>query len=105
MADLAQRLWCEDKAQALTEYALVLILISLVIITSLKKVATEVREVYTTTARKVASPGTSGHESDGRPNGSSLWPAAWQPGLDGPTESESGSAQGSSSTSFKRSLR
>ncbi len=46
MKNLAIRLWREEEAQDLTEYALLLVLISLVAVASMKTVGTAVSNVF-----------------------------------------------------------
>lgn len=105
MAELAARLWCEDEGQALTEYALALILIALVMITSMRNVASGVCEAYTATAQKVARVNASGHDNDARTDDSSSWSGAWQPGLSGSSQAGSGTGEDSSNSLTYRSLR
>ncbi len=47
MNNLAMRLWRDEQAQDLTEYALLLVLISLAAITAMKGLATQVGNVFT----------------------------------------------------------
>ncbi len=47
MKNLAIRLWREEEAQDLTEYALLLVLISLAAVTSMKTLAEAVSSVFT----------------------------------------------------------
>ena len=46
MTELLKRLWQEEEGQDLTEYALLLVLISLVAITSMKALGTAVSKVF-----------------------------------------------------------
>jgi len=46
MKNLALRLWREEEAQDLTEYALLVVLISLVAVASMKTVGTAVSNVF-----------------------------------------------------------
>ena len=46
MMDLMKRLWQEEEGQDLTEYALLLVLISLVAIVAMKAVGTAVSKVF-----------------------------------------------------------
>ncbi len=50
MKNLAIRLWREEEAQDLTEYALLLVLISLFAIVSMKALATQISNVFTNAA-------------------------------------------------------
>lgn len=53
MAGLALRLWCEDEGQGLIEYALILVLLSLIAVVSMKNVASAVGEFYSNATSKV----------------------------------------------------
>jgi Flp pilus assembly pilin Flp len=48
-------LWRDESGQDLTEYALLLVLISLVAITSMQRVATAIRDVFNTTATNLTT--------------------------------------------------
>jgi Flp pilus assembly pilin Flp len=48
------QLWKDEAGQDLTEYALLLVLISLVAIASMKTLATAIRTVFTTAATDLA---------------------------------------------------
>ena len=50
MMELLKRLWQEEEGQDLTEYALLLVLISLVAIVAMKAVGTAVSEVFSNAA-------------------------------------------------------
>jgi Flp pilus assembly pilin Flp len=50
MRDLAARLWKEEEAQDLTEYALLLVLLSLAAIGSLSTIATAINGVFSNAA-------------------------------------------------------
>jgi Flp pilus assembly pilin Flp len=50
MRDLAARLWKEEDAQDLTEYALLLVLLSLAAIGSLSTIATAINGVFSNAA-------------------------------------------------------
>ena len=51
---LLRNLWRDQAGQDLTEYALLLVLISLVAIASMKVIATAISTVFTTTATDLA---------------------------------------------------
>ena len=55
-----KRWWKETDAQDLTEYALLLVLISLAAVTSAKTLGNTVKNVFSNTATTVASAGTTG---------------------------------------------
>ena len=55
-----KRLWKETDAQDLTEYALLLVLISLAAVTSTRTLGNTVKNVFSNTATTVASAGTTG---------------------------------------------
>ena len=50
MMELLKRLWQEEEGQDLTEYALLLVLISLVAIVAMKAVGTAVSDVFSNAA-------------------------------------------------------
>lgn len=51
---LLLHLWKDESGQDLVEYALLLVLISLVAITSMKAIATAIKTVFTTAASDLA---------------------------------------------------
>lgn len=55
MRSLILRLGGDESGQDITEYALLLLLISLVAITSMKTIATAIERVFTTTATNLAT--------------------------------------------------
>jgi Flp pilus assembly pilin Flp len=59
MKKFFMRLWKEQKAQDLTEYALLLVLIALAAITSMKTLSNGIQNAYSTVASNVAA-GTDG---------------------------------------------
>ena len=54
MEKLAARLWQEQEGQALTEYALLLVLVSLVAVSAMKNFASTVNDVYSRAASEIA---------------------------------------------------
>lgn len=58
MKSILQRLWSEEKGQDLTEYALLLVLLSLAAIATLGTLATTIQHVFTNaaTSLNVATP-------------------------------------------------
>ena len=54
MKNLLMRLWKEEEGQDLTEYALLLVLLSLAAIGSLGKLATAINTVFSTAATNLA---------------------------------------------------
>jgi Flp pilus assembly pilin Flp len=54
MMSIFGQLWKDEAGQDLTEYALLLVLISLVAIASMKTLATAIRTVFTTAATDLA---------------------------------------------------
>ena len=54
MKNLLMRLWKEEEGQDLTEYALLLVLLSLAAIGSLGKLATAINTVFSTAAGNLA---------------------------------------------------
>lgn len=55
MKCLILHLWKDESGQDLTEYALLLVLISLVAITSMQRIATAIRTVFNTAATNLAT--------------------------------------------------
>ncbi len=55
METLWKRLWYEDQGQDLTEYALILVLISLVAIATMKFFGSALKNVYSNASTNVAS--------------------------------------------------
>jgi Flp pilus assembly pilin Flp len=55
MKTLILQLWKDQSGQDLTEYALLLVLISLVAIVSMQRIATAIRDVFNTTATNLAT--------------------------------------------------
>ncbi len=53
MKALAVRLWRDEEGQDLTEYALLLVLVSLAAITAMKSLATQVGTVFTNAANNL----------------------------------------------------
>ena len=55
MQNFWKRLWHEDEGQDLTEYALILVLISLVAIVAMKLIGSTVHDVYSNASSNMAS--------------------------------------------------
>ena len=55
MKNLLMRLWKEEEGQDLTEYALLLVLLSLAAIGSLSTLATAINKVFSTAATNLAT--------------------------------------------------
>jgi Flp pilus assembly pilin Flp len=55
MKRLILHLWKDDSGQDLTEYALLLLLISLVVITSMQRIATALSTAFNTAATNLAT--------------------------------------------------
>jgi Flp pilus assembly pilin Flp len=55
MKNLLKMLWYEDAAQDLTEYALILVLISLVAIVAMKVIGSTVHDAYSNASSNMAS--------------------------------------------------
>jgi Flp pilus assembly pilin Flp len=55
MKPLVLHLWTDQSGQDLTEYALLLVLISLVAIVSMQRIATAIRNVFNTAATNLAT--------------------------------------------------
>jgi pilus assembly protein Flp/PilA len=55
MDPLVLRLWREESGQDLTEYALLLLLISLAAIASMQRIATAIRTAFNTSATNLAT--------------------------------------------------
>lgn len=53
MRELLRRLWREDEGQDLTEYALLLALISLIAIAAIRTLGVEIGDVFLSTARHI----------------------------------------------------
>lgn len=67
MTRLLKRLWPEEEAQSLSEYALLLFLISLTAVTAMGSLATRISTAYTTASAHVAAA-----SHDGSLSGNSL---------------------------------
>ncbi len=55
MMELLKRLWQEEEGQDLTEYALLLVLISLVAIVAMKSVGTAVSQAFSNAAANLST--------------------------------------------------
>lgn len=58
MVKIWRRMWQEDKGQDLTEYALILVLISLVVIVAVKVVGSTIHNLYSNASSNVVSAST-----------------------------------------------
>lgn len=59
MTRLLKKLWCEEAAQSMTEYVLLLFLISLTAVTTMGSLATKVSTAYTCTSTRLEMAGQS----------------------------------------------
>ncbi len=55
MKELGKRLWCEEDGQDLAEYALILVLISLVAVAVLQAIGSSVHNLYSTASSNMIS--------------------------------------------------
>ncbi len=55
MKNLMNRLWQEDEAQDLTEYALLVVLIALAAVTAMKGLATAISTTFTSVAANLST--------------------------------------------------
>jgi Flp pilus assembly pilin Flp len=88
MAGLALRLWCEDEGQGLIEYALILVLLSLIAVVSTKNVASAVGEFYSDATGKVTGASMPAPSSSHHAFGAWQSKAASEPGWGDSSQSE-----------------
>ncbi len=67
MEQLAARLWQEEEGQALTEYALLLVLVSLVAVSSMKNLASSVDGIYSHATADIIGYNASGRTDNNHP--------------------------------------